>query len=348
MSDVVRVMIVDDTSFMRRSLCKLLAGEAGIEVVGEAVNGRDAVARFQELRPDVICLDIDMPEMDGLTAMKHIMSIRPTPIIIVSSMTDRNHIPFEALRLGIVDFLPKPSQLSGDMDKQVKRLVLAIRSSPQIRKESIRRTQLNQRKVSQPSGADCRHLIVISGSEGTTSALIGLLEQLACSAGDGIAVICQTTLRHEIVQSFIGSVHKLLGWVACEVSGNSALHAGGFYFVPEGCEVRFSRTEVSASSTNEAVQSDTIFAAASEAFHGDCSLVMMSGEQPASLAGLTQAEQRGGRCFVQDGETALFRDWAPGANGTGELFDVGRICERVEQGLGVSTDRKGTGKCSPV
>ncbi len=333
----MRVMVVDDTSFMRRSLCKILAGEQGIEVVGEAVNGRDAIDRFQELRPDVICLDIDMPEMDGLTAMKHIMSIRPTPIIIVSSMTDRNHIPFEALRLGIVDFLPKPSQLSGDMEEQVNRLVWAIRNSRQICKGNLSRAQLIQSKVSQPADARCRHLIVISGSAGSTPALIRLLEQLARSAGEGIAVVCQTTLRQEIIESFINSVQELLGWVACELTGSSPLRAGRFYFVPAAYEVNFSRAEVSTNHADPSGRASDIAEAASRVFGQDCSLIMLSAEQPSSPTGLTEAQRNGGHCFLQDPETALFREWEPGSNAAGELFDVGRICQRVQHQLGIPT-----------
>ena len=102
-----KVLVVDDSALMRRLLTGVLS-EAGFEV-GTAHNGSEAVTRLTEWRPDVVTLDINMPEMDGLTALSLMMQARPTPVVMVSSLTEKGaQATFEALALGAVDYVAKP------------------------------------------------------------------------------------------------------------------------------------------------------------------------------------------------------------------------------------------------
>ncbi len=104
----VRVLVVDDSGFFRRRVTEMLKVDARIEVVGSAANGREAIRQTQELKPDVITMDIEMPVMDGITAVRRIMSIIPTPILMFSSLTHEGaQSTFDALDAGAVDFLPK-------------------------------------------------------------------------------------------------------------------------------------------------------------------------------------------------------------------------------------------------
>lgn len=106
----IRVLIVDDSTFMRIVMRKMVAECPDISVVGEARDGRMAVQMAQALRPDVITMDVEMPEMDGLTATQEIMATAPCSIIMVSSLTDRGaQATLKALALGAVDFIPKKS-----------------------------------------------------------------------------------------------------------------------------------------------------------------------------------------------------------------------------------------------
>ena len=105
---MLKVLIVDDSPFMRVRINLFLDSEPGIKVVGIARDGYEAIEKTKHLKPDVITMDYEMPEMSGLEAVEHIMSECPTPIIMVSSFTyDGAEITIEALRKGAVDYLHK-------------------------------------------------------------------------------------------------------------------------------------------------------------------------------------------------------------------------------------------------
>ena len=102
----IRVLIVDDSSFFRRRINEIISSDPGMEVVGSAANGKEAVAMVAELRPDVVTMDVEMPVMDGINAVKNIMSTNPTPIIMFSSLTKESaDITFNALEAGALDFI---------------------------------------------------------------------------------------------------------------------------------------------------------------------------------------------------------------------------------------------------
>ena len=107
-TDKVRVLIVDDSSFMRNILSRMIERHPRLEVVGKATNGQEGVAMAQELKPDVVTMDIEMPVMNGLDALKAIMQSNPRPVVMVSSLTSEGaQATLDALSLGAVDFIPK-------------------------------------------------------------------------------------------------------------------------------------------------------------------------------------------------------------------------------------------------
>ena len=108
----IRVLVVDDSAFMRKVLIDYLNSVNGIEVCGFARDGEEALDKVKELKPDVITLDVSMPKMDGLTALSHIMKENPTPVIMVSSLTVAGaQTTLDALEFGAVDFISKPKTL---------------------------------------------------------------------------------------------------------------------------------------------------------------------------------------------------------------------------------------------
>ncbi len=104
-----RVLVVDDAAFMRMMLKDILT-KNGFEVVGEAENGKDAVEKYKELKPDVVTMDITMPEMDGVTAVKEIKKVDPNAKIVMVSAMGQQAMVIDSIRAGASDFVVKPFQ----------------------------------------------------------------------------------------------------------------------------------------------------------------------------------------------------------------------------------------------
>lgn len=138
----VRVLVVDDSGFFRRRLCEILSADALIEVVGTAVDGADAVKKVTQLQPDVITMDIEMPVMDGITAVRRIMASRPTPVLMFSSLThDGAQATLNALEAGALDFLPKQFEDIAKDREEAKQL-LCSRVRALARKQAVLRPAL--------------------------------------------------------------------------------------------------------------------------------------------------------------------------------------------------------------
>jgi two-component system chemotaxis response regulator CheY len=107
---MARVLVVDDAAFMRKMVSDALTG-GGHEIVGEAANGAEAVQRFQELRPDIMTLDITMPEKDGLAALREIIAVDPGAKVVMCSALGQESKVLESIKLGAKDFVVKPFQV---------------------------------------------------------------------------------------------------------------------------------------------------------------------------------------------------------------------------------------------
>lgn len=122
----VRVLVVDDSSFFRKVVSNILKEDTHIEVIGTAVNGADALDKIEKLKPDVVTMDIEMPVMDGITAVRRIMALRPLPILMFSSLTTSGaQATLDALDAGALDFLPKKFDDLSNEKSEVKRILCA-------------------------------------------------------------------------------------------------------------------------------------------------------------------------------------------------------------------------------
>ena len=137
----IRILVVDDSPFMRKSLQKMLEEAPDLRVVATARDGIDALEKIQEHKPDIVTLDIEMPRMDGLTCLKKIMAEHPMPVLTVSSLTQEGaQATLDALSIGALDFIPKENsfasmsilQIQHDLQEKVRRLA----ASPRFHKAS--------------------------------------------------------------------------------------------------------------------------------------------------------------------------------------------------------------------
>jgi two-component system chemotaxis response regulator CheB len=131
----IRVLIVDDSAFMRKVLQSIITADPQLEVVGEARDGREAVSKAEQLKPDVITMDINMPHVDGLQATEMIMSSNPRPILVVSSESREGaDVTLKALELGAIDFVAKPSSgIDLDMNSVRDELSRKLKMAAKVR-----------------------------------------------------------------------------------------------------------------------------------------------------------------------------------------------------------------------
>ncbi len=201
-----RVLIVDDSAMMSKILTQLLAQDESIEVVGAAKNGQEALKEISALKPDLITLDVNMPVMDGGTALKHIMIKSPCPVVIVSNVGPRSQLNIiDFLRLGAVDFIGKPKK-SKDMSHQQQQMVRCIKNSSQARVNNYRRGKAAQplREKPAPSAKlkpdPSSTLIVINSGTGGYGELIKIMPLF--SASMNAAVLALQAMPSEFLEPF--------------------------------------------------------------------------------------------------------------------------------------------------
>ncbi|MCK3850796.1 chemotaxis response regulator protein-glutamate methylesterase [Pseudomonas sp. W2Jun17] len=135
----VKVLVVDDSGFFRRRVSEILSADPTIQVVGTATNGKEAIDQAIALKPDVITMDYEMPMMDGITAVRHIMQRCPTPVLMFSSLTHEGaRVTLDALDAGAVDFLPKNFEdISRNPDKVKQMLCEKVHSISRSNRRSL-------------------------------------------------------------------------------------------------------------------------------------------------------------------------------------------------------------------
>jgi two-component system, chemotaxis family, protein-glutamate methylesterase/glutaminase len=175
----IRLLIVDDSLLMHKVLSDLVQADKNIQIVGTARDGEEALLKVASLHPDVVTMDIEMPKMNGLTAVRRIMDSNPTPVVMVSSLTQREAlITLKALEFGAVDYVPKPSgQISLNMDSVREELITKIRTAASA---NISPNKANAEPEQEAAPAEFRgdHIISIAASTGGPPAVTKVLTSL--------------------------------------------------------------------------------------------------------------------------------------------------------------------------
>jgi two-component system chemotaxis response regulator CheB len=190
----LRVLVVDDSVFNRRSIGEILAQSPEIEVVGKAADGEEALRLVANLKPDCITLDLEMPRMDGFTFLRILMTKIPTPVVVVSSYSQKENV-FKALELGALDFVAKPERFSdpdlGGIREQLVSKVLLARS--------VRLGQPALRRALDPSPAPAqpplqkqlvppKNVIAVASSTGGPSALMDIFTRFPANYRNAIVI----------------------------------------------------------------------------------------------------------------------------------------------------------------
>ena len=182
---MIKVVVVDDSAFMRKAISTMLEKDPGIEVVATARNGEEGLDLIREHQPDVVTLDIEMPRMDGLTALRHIMMEMPRPVLMVSSLTTEGaEATLKALELGAVDFIPKQlSRVSLDIVKIEQDLINKVKTVAQrkMRHHAPRPVTApapRPAKMAMPGGTQVRDVVAIGVSTGGPPAVQKVLSAL--------------------------------------------------------------------------------------------------------------------------------------------------------------------------
>ncbi len=185
----IRVLIVDDSATARAVLTDILGSDPMIEVVGTASDAYIARDKIVELKPDVICLDVEMPRMDGITFLKRLMHYMPLPVIMVSSLTQAGaKTTLDALESGAVDFVPKPhSHIYDGKDEMRDELIAKIKIAAKVRVKQ--HVLSNTQQANTTSLAETTHkILAIGASTGGTEALKEVLMGLPRNAPGTVIV----------------------------------------------------------------------------------------------------------------------------------------------------------------
>ena len=203
-----RLLVVDDSKMFRNALKRMVENEPAIQVVGEGKNGREALEMAGDLEPDVIVLDINMPIMDGLTALKHIMIRNPRPTVMFSTLTKAGaKVTFDALKFGAVDFIHKPSNMNGlDLDTQSRDMVRKVLLARSIRVGTLQYIKTRSIK-DKPADNDTRpfeRLVVATAGEGGYGALLKIIPKLTADlAVTFVAVLYESASNVEAFARYL-------------------------------------------------------------------------------------------------------------------------------------------------
>lgn len=226
-----KLFIVDDSKMMRRIISDIFAEDEFIEVVGEAADGEEALQILPQVNADVVTLDVQMPVMDGLTTLKHMMIQAPTPTVMLSSYTQEGAaVTFDALKYGAVDFVSKPSNV-GDMDlkDQAKEIVRKVHLATEVEISAVRyiRTVRKNGEKKQTAGGDCKTLVAIGTAEGGYGTLLKIIPHMSPDLPAAYLVTLYVSPRH--VDAFVQYLDDHCAIAVKRATNNTPIEGGTCY-----------------------------------------------------------------------------------------------------------------------
>lgn len=316
----LRVLVVEDSLTVRRRLCDILSASPGIEVAGEAEDGKQAIELCQSLRPDIVTMDMMLPVMSGLAATEYIMAHQPTPILIVSSSINRGELfkTYEALAAGAVDVLEKPAGDESDADwagrfVAMVKLVARIRVITHLRAKlaasmSLPRQGLPSTAASPPDGRSLR-VVAVGASTGGPGAIVELLRSLPPSFSVPILLVLHINEPFGLAfaEWLDGQTERRVAYAKDGDLVTSA--AGTVVMAPPGRHlvVREGRLRLTLDPERHSCRPsvDYLFEAVASEYGSDAAGCLLTGMGRDGAQGLLRIRQAGGLAIAQDEATSI-------------------------------------------
>lgn len=331
---MIKVVVVDDSAFMRKAISTMLAKDPEIDVVATARDGEEGLELIRKHNPDVVTLDIEMPRMDGLTCLRHIMMEMPRPVLMVSSLTSEGaEATLKALDLGAVDFIPKQlSKVSLDIVKIEASLISKVKivASRKLMHSRPRAGVLARTPVSSPSAAAApvraarpaapstlpngsakRDVVVIGVSTGGPPAVQKVLSALPANFPASIVI------AQHMPQAFTGPFAKRLDGL-CQIAVKEAetgdrLKPGCAFIAPGGRHLvlkqQVSRVDLEITAEPASAlykpSANVLIGSAAEAVGRRALGVILTGMGNDGMEGIRALKQKGGRALAQSDATCV-------------------------------------------
>lgn len=321
MKEPYKLLIVDDSKLMRNVIAKIFDPEPGVKVVGEAENGKIALEMIPRLSPDVISLDINMPIMDGLTTLKHIMIKHPTPTVMCSTLTQEGaKITFDALYYGAIDFISKPTRQNPvDLEEQCNTIIKKIKQAAEVKIENVRyvRTRPDGKLADRLDLLGSKsytfdHVFVVGASEGGYGSLLKIIPQLNADIRSAFIVVLYEPAPQ--VDAFVRYLDNISDIKVKRVMDGEPLSGGVCYIASENQYVTIDSYYGEYLKVNPAPFPDRrgavnmlMFSVAE--FVKERSVgVILSGSGDDGAEGIREFMRIGGTAIVQDPKSCLYRE----------------------------------------
>lgn len=317
MKQKIRVLVVDDSALMRKLLTKILEDAGDFEVVGTAVDGDFALRKIESLKPDVITLDLEMPRMDGLTTLKHIVERHRLPVVLVSSH-GRSSVrgTFDGLALGGVDFVTKPTRvLSSSLDVMGAELVKKVRIAATVNVSKLQGL-VEDLAVPEPfeepgRGGPAQFAVAIAVSTGGPHALSQVLPKIRPEFAAAILIVQH--MPEGFTTAFAERLDALSRIEVREATDGEAIVPGRALVAPGGCHLKVQRmgtTPVTVVSKEPALRglrpsADVLFFSMAAVYGPRAIGVVMTGMGDDGAAGVGAIRAAGGRTIAQDRDSSV-------------------------------------------
>jgi two-component system, chemotaxis family, protein-glutamate methylesterase/glutaminase len=314
MTEVVRVVVVDDSAYVRKVVRQMLSRSPFIEVVGAARDGDEALEMVEQLRPDVVTLDLNMPHSDGLDFLRKQMARRPLPVIVLSIASESGEMVIKALDAGAVDVVQKPTALATDKVFAIADdLVAKVKAVAAARVPSALKGPAD-RDVPVPTTprAVKTDVVVIGVSTGGPQALKRVIPQLPADFPVPIAMVLHMPVGYtELFARSLGEASRL---AVAEARDGDPLRPGLALLAPAGYHLSLARREDGVAvarlglrplDTPHRPAADVLFRSAADVF-GDRTLgVVLTGMGSDGTQGAAWVKAQGGRVFTEAEETCV-------------------------------------------